>query len=58
MNLDDTFFFNLSDAGLSFVDCVFGDATFNEKDAAIAISICIIVAYRKKAVHANVEDKE
>lgn len=90
LNLEDTFFFNLSDAGLSFVDCVFGDATFNEKDAAqfidteepdgsnypasifgegslamiivilalIAISICIIVAYRKKAVHANVEDKE
>ena len=31
---DDTFFFNVSNAGLSFIDCDFGDATFNNKSAA------------------------
>ena len=34
LNLDDTFFFNVSNAGLSFVDCEFGEATFNNKSAA------------------------
>ncbi len=34
LKLDDTFFFNLSNAGLSFVDCDLGDATFNNKSAA------------------------
>lgn len=34
LKLDDTFCFNLSDAGLSFIDCEFGDATFNNKGAA------------------------
>ena len=33
LDLDDTFYFNLSNAGLSFVDCEFGDATFNNKNA-------------------------
>lgn len=32
--LDDTFFFNVPNAGLSFIDCVFGDATFHNKGAA------------------------
>lgn len=34
LNLKDTFFFNISNAGLSFIDCEFGDATFNNKGAA------------------------
>lgn len=34
LELDDTFFFNISNAGLSFVDCEFGEATFNNKSAA------------------------
>ena len=34
LKLDDTFFFNVSNAGLSFVDCEFGEATFNNKSAA------------------------
>jgi hypothetical protein len=34
LGLDDTFFFNVANAGLSFVDCDFGEATFNNKSAA------------------------
>jgi hypothetical protein len=34
LDLKDTFFFNISNAGLSFIDCEFGDATFNNKGAA------------------------
>lgn len=34
LKLEDTFFFNVSNAGLSFIDCDFGDATFNKKSAA------------------------
>ena len=34
LTLKDTFYFNLSNAGLSFVDCEFGDAVFNNKKAA------------------------
>ena len=34
LSLKDTFYFNTSDAGLSFVDCQFGDATFNNKSVA------------------------
>lgn len=34
LGLDDTFYFNLSNAGLSFVDCDLGEATFHNKDAA------------------------
>lgn len=33
LGLDDTFFFNVSNADLSFIDCNFGDATFNNKRA-------------------------
>ncbi len=33
LNLDDTFFFNIFNAGLSFVDCDFGGATFHNPDA-------------------------
>lgn len=34
LGLTDTFYFNTSDAGLSFVDCRFGEATFNNKRVA------------------------
>jgi hypothetical protein len=34
LKLEDTFFFNTSNAGLRFVDCEFGEATFNNKSAA------------------------
>lgn len=34
LSLKDTFCFNTSDAGLSFVDCQLGNATFNSKSAA------------------------
>ena len=34
LSLKDTFYFNTSDAGLNFVDCLFGNATFNNKSAA------------------------
>ena len=34
LELDDTFFFNIANTGLSFVDCDFGDATFHNKSAA------------------------
>lgn len=34
LGLDDTFFFNVANAGLNFVDCDFGEATFNNKSAA------------------------
>jgi hypothetical protein len=34
LSLKDTFYFNTSDAGLSFVDCQLSDATFNNKSAA------------------------
>ena len=34
LSLKDTFYFNTSDAGLSFVDCQFGDAIFNNRRAA------------------------
>lgn len=34
LSLKDTFYFNTSNAGLSFVDCQFGDATFNNRRAA------------------------
>lgn len=34
LQLDDTFYFNISNAGLRFVDCDFGDATFHNKSAA------------------------
>ena len=34
LSLKDTFYFNTSNAGLSFVDCDFGEATFNNRRAA------------------------
>lgn len=34
LGCDYTFFFNVSSSGLSFVDCNFGNATFNNKSAA------------------------
>ena len=34
LTLEDTFFFNIYNAGLSFIDCEFGDATFHNKEAA------------------------
>ena len=34
LKLDDTFFFNISNSGLTFLDCDLGEATFNNKNAA------------------------